>query len=87
MSFQIKVRAADLRYGRILVRGETEGSLGVGELVRFSTGEVLTYLGMGHLQLRDGSSEWFATFRGGAAPELLRLAEGGGVTGEGVTPS
>ncbi len=85
MSFQIKVRAADLRYGRILVRGETEGSLRVGGSVRFSTGEVLTFLGMGHLQLRDGSSEWFPTFRG-EAPELLRLAAGGGVTGEGVTP-
>lgn len=80
MSFRVKVRSADLCYGRILVRGETEGSLPVGGTVQFSTGEVLTFLGMGHLRLLDGSSEWFATFRGGA-PELLRLAEGGGVTG------
>lgn len=80
MSFQIKVRRADSAYGRILVRGETEGSLPVGSSVRFSTGDVLIYLGMGHLKLQDGSSEWFATFRG-EATELVRLAEGGGVTG------
>lgn len=80
MSFQIRVRSAVFAYGRVHVHGEYAGSIALGDRVRFSTGEVLTYIGMGHVRFRDGGSGWFPLFRGDA-PKLLELAQGGEVTG------